>query len=249
MGKKPKQNLSDTKFSVRAIAYLRTSTDEQELGIDAQRREVEQWSSNYGISIEKYCIDQGVSGTTDAMKRPGLSTLLGMVSAGGIDYLIVTKADRLARGHALAGFLEYVCARKQTKLLILNQEPNPNVVELPEKKLMNGVLSAFSEYERSLIGIRTKAALAAKKAAGERLGRPRKLDSAALCDVWWAIQVLRTRHEWGADRLAVALNKIGIKILNSREVYRWLGLRDPMFFRPHATGLVVRKLINEDEGE
>jgi DNA invertase Pin-like site-specific DNA recombinase len=37
---------------------------------------------------------------------------------------------------------------------------------------MNHVLAAFAEYERRLIGERTKAALAAKRATGSRLGRP-----------------------------------------------------------------------------
>jgi len=42
----------------------------------------------------------------------------------------------------------------------------------PSGEMMANVLAAFAQFERRLIGQRTKDALAAKKAAGVRLGRP-----------------------------------------------------------------------------
>lgn len=45
---------------------------------------------------------------------------------------------------------------------------------------MATILASFAMYERRLIGVRTKEALAEKRAAGVRLGRPRVLASATV---------------------------------------------------------------------
>jgi putative DNA-invertase from lambdoid prophage Rac len=50
----------------------------------------------------------------------------------------------------------------------------------PTSRLTLTMLAAISEFERGLIGERTKEALAIKKANGVQLGRPKKIDNAEL---------------------------------------------------------------------
>ena len=50
----------------------------------------------------------------------------------------------------------------------------------PGGEMVANVMASFSQFERRLIGERTAAALQAAKAAGQRLGRPRQMDSKTL---------------------------------------------------------------------
>ena len=64
----------------------------------------------------------------------------------------------------------------------------------PSGEVMAGVLALFAQFERRLIGQRTKDALAAKKAAGVRLGRPTTIpDSIASQIVDWRAAGLTLR--------------------------------------------------------
>ena len=70
---------------------------------------------------------------------------------------------------------------------------------------MANVLATFAQFERRLIGQRTRDAMAAKKAAGARFGRPRKVPQDVL-------ERLRQEREQGHSYRAIAdsLNAEGV---------------------------------------
>jgi len=159
---------------VEAITYLRVSTDEQArsgLGLDAQRDAVAGEVARRGWEpIE--IVDDGYS--AKSLKRPGIAKALGMLAAGDADVLIVSKLDRLSRSVIdFAGLLQ----RSRDEgwgLVALDLGVDTST---PSGKMMVQVVMAFAEYERELIGQRTKDALAQLKAQGQRLGGPVGLDA------------------------------------------------------------------------
>jgi len=66
-----------------AVALLRVSTDEQALGMEAQRAAIAGWAERQGITIAHWAEDVGVSGGADLDKRPGLLEALRMVRDTG----------------------------------------------------------------------------------------------------------------------------------------------------------------------
>jgi DNA invertase Pin-like site-specific DNA recombinase len=85
---------------------------------------------------------------------------------------MVAKLDRLSRSlFDFAGLMERA-RRKGWALVALDLGVDTTT---PSGEMMAAVLATFAQFERRMIGLRTKEALAAKRAAGVRLGRPRRL--------------------------------------------------------------------------
>jgi DNA invertase Pin-like site-specific DNA recombinase len=147
------------------IAYLRVSTDQQAdsgAGIDAQH---DACTKSAGVLAGVYR-DEGVSGSTGLEKRPALLEAIGALKKG--DVLIVAKRDRLGRDPLVVAMIESAVQRKGARIVSAAGEGTGS--DSPADVLMRRMVDAFAEYERLIIGARTKAALQAKKARGERTG-------------------------------------------------------------------------------
>lgn len=161
---------SDKKLATdprKIIGYLRVSTDEQTLGPAAQRAALEQWAAGNGAELVAVFVDQGVSGGAALDKRPGLMAALAAVREHGAGVLLMAKRDRLARDTMLAAMIERMAERDGATVRTAD---GTGEGDAPESVLMRRIVDAFAEYERLLIRARTKAALAVKKARGERTG-------------------------------------------------------------------------------
>jgi DNA invertase Pin-like site-specific DNA recombinase len=152
----------------RAVAYLRVSTEEQTLGPDAQRAAIERWADAHGVTIVATHADLGISGGATIDDRPELLGAIDDVGNHGAGLLIVAKRDRLARDTVIAAMVERLVERAGAKIVSADGAGNG---EGPEALLMRRMIDAFAEYERALIRSRTRAALAAKRAQGFRLGQ------------------------------------------------------------------------------
>jgi site-specific DNA recombinase len=152
---------------MKIIAYTRVSTDEQSLGIDAQKLACEKYAREHGAELQAVFSDEGLSGALSFDKRPGI--LNAIASLGKGDLLLVAKRDRLSRGDVLAmAMLEAAVARKGARIASCAGEGTES--EDPSQILMRRMVDAFGEYERLIIKSRTSAALQAKKAKGQRVG-------------------------------------------------------------------------------
>lgn len=151
----------------KAVAYIRVSTDEQHLGPEAQLAAIELWASRQGVTLVAIHRDIGVSGATPLADCTGLMAALEDLGVHGAGTLIVSKRDRLARDVMKAAMVE---ARAEALGARITSTAGEGDGTDPSAKLMRQIVDAFAEYERALIGARTKAALAAKKAKGERVG-------------------------------------------------------------------------------
>lgn len=150
--------------STAFIAYYRVSTAKQSAsgaGLEAQRSLVESFIASQGGRLAGEYTDVE-SGT--ANNREGLLAAMDECRRAKA-VLLVAKLDRLSR--------------RVSMIASLMESGLPFVVaEMPDASpMVLHMMAAFAEHERNMIAQRTKAALAAKKAAGVHLGNPRWSES------------------------------------------------------------------------
>lgn len=150
-----------------AISYLRVSTDRQELGPEAQRASIEAWAAREGVSVASWHVDAGVSGASPIEARPGLLAAMAGLREIGAGVLLVAKRDRVARDVVIAATIERAAEAAGARLISADGTGNG---DSPADAFMRTVIDGAAAYERGLIRARTKAALAAKAARGERTG-------------------------------------------------------------------------------
>ena len=159
----------------RAVAYIRVSTDEQKLSPEAQLDAIQAWCHREGVELLAHYTDQGVSSVAglnerdlslELEKRPGLLAAVDRLEAEGAGLLVVLRRDRLGREPMLIRLVEHDLMRRGARLASTDGISTEN----PEGELLAGMVDLFSKYERALIRARTRAALAQKRARGEKTG-------------------------------------------------------------------------------
>jgi len=201
----------------RVIAYLRVSTRQQQrsgLGIDAQRAAIERFAAAESLAICGEFVEFESGKGADALeRRPQLAAALAAAKSKKCS-VVVAKLDRLSRDVAFVAGL--MAQRVPFMVAELGRDADPFMLHL---------YAALAEKERRLIAERTKAALAAKKAAGASLGNPRNLahagniGRAALIDVaddfasglLPVIQAIRATGALTLASMAMELNRRGIR--------------------------------------
>ena len=157
-------------FLKNVVAYYRVSTDRQRrsgLGIEAQRSAVQRFVEAEGLTILKEFVEETGKGADALERRPQLAAALASARAAKCPVL-VAKLDRLSRDVAFVAGL--MAQRVSFIVAELGADVDP---------FMLHIYAALAEKERRLISKRTRVALAAKKAAGARLGNPHNLGDAA----------------------------------------------------------------------
>ncbi|MFZ2444722.1 MAG: recombinase family protein [Syntrophobacteraceae bacterium] len=154
---------------MKALAYLRVSTEDQVesgAGLSAQLNACESYSARIQIGIAETFSDEGISGACGLEKRPALLEAIGRLGKG--DILLVAKRDRLGRDPIKVAMIESAVVRKGARVVSAAGEGTE--ADDPSSILMRRMIDAFAEYERLIIGARTKAAMQAKKGKGELVG-------------------------------------------------------------------------------
>lgn len=165
---------------MNVIGYLRVSTEDQArsgLGLQAQRARITDEAARRGWAVT-WAVDDGYSGST--LHRPALASALVELAAGHAAGLVVAKLDRLSR--SAQDFANTMAAAKWQGWALVALDLGVDTTT-PSGKLVAGVMAQFAEYERELIAGRTREALAAAKARGTRLGRPRATPAPLLARV------------------------------------------------------------------
>ena len=164
------------------VTYYRVSTDKQGaygLGMDAQRESVRRYINFHpGELVGEYSEVESAR-ANHLHKRPQLQAALAHAKKTR-STLLVAKLDRLSRSVMVVSTL-------------LAANVDFVAVDLPEaNRLTIHLLAAMSEFESRCISERTKAALAVKKARGERVGASSEtLQKACLA----AVEARRLRRE------------------------------------------------------
>lgn len=149
------------------IAYLRISTGGQDL--DAQRLAILDYAQHHGLGVDRFVESQSSSRRT--MGERGLQAVLDQLTAG--DTLLVSELSRLGRSVGQIIQLLDQLLKKQVALIAIKE--NLELRDTPDiqTKVMVTLFGLFAEIERDLISERTKEGLAAARAKGKQIGRPK----------------------------------------------------------------------------
>jgi len=151
----------------RAVGYVRVSTEEQHLGPEAQRAAISLWAQRAGVAVVAWHAETGVSGARELDGRPALMAALADLAAHRAGVLAVARRDRLARDVVVAATIERAALGRGARVVSADGVGNGDT---PADQFMRTILDGAAAYERELIRARTRAALRAKRAKGERAG-------------------------------------------------------------------------------
>ena len=138
------------------IGYARTSTLEQEAGLEAQARDLT------ALGCEKLFQEQ----VSSVAHRPALASAIEFARSG--DTLVVTKLDRLARSVTHMGNIIATLEAKGVALRIIGMGVDTSTAN---GKLMLNVLGGVAQFEREMMLERQKEGIAKAKAEGVYKGR------------------------------------------------------------------------------
>ncbi len=165
------------------IGYVRVSTEEQadsRAGLEAQRAAILAEAERRGWKVADltFIEDAGYSGKD--LERPGIAEALDALKHHRANTLVVAKLDRLSRSMLDFATLMNRATKEHWALVALDLAVDTTT---PSGEMVANVMATFAQFERRLIGQRTRDALAAKKAAGVVLGRPRTMPAEVLARI------------------------------------------------------------------
>lgn len=144
-----------------AVSYLRVSGKGQVDGdgFPRQRDTIAKFAKVRKLKLVDEYRDEGVSGTTELDNRPGLAEMLDRIDSNGVRVVIVENASRLARDLMVQEILlsEF---RKRNVVVIEADGGNDLTVGSsdPTATLIRQVLGAVSQFEKSVLVLKLRAA-------------------------------------------------------------------------------------------
>lgn len=180
---------------MRAIGYTRVSTEEQgdsRAGLEAQEAAIRAEVERRGWEL--LAVRADVASGKSLRRRDELGATLRDLRDGNAEALIVAKLDRLSRSVLdFAGIME-TANLEGWSLSVLDLGVDTTTTN---GKLIAHIMIALAQWERELIGDRTRAALAAVSARGTKLGRPSGVEPETL-------RLIRVLRQSGKSYAAIA---------------------------------------------
>ena len=159
----------------RCVIYSRVSTNDQT--VDNQINILREVAEKKGLEIVKEISDEGISGAKGRDEREGFDELIKGAVKKDFDIILVWDVSRLGRSlKHLVSFLEDIQSAR-CDLYIHNSGIDTST---SSGKMMFGMLSVFSEFERSLIRERVIAGQQRAKAEGKHIGRKTNVNEGTL---------------------------------------------------------------------
>jgi DNA invertase Pin-like site-specific DNA recombinase len=154
--------------SKRVALYARVSTLNHRQDPEVQLHELRAYCERRGFEIIGEYVDKGVSGSRE--RRPALDKLLADCRKRLVDAVVVYRYDRFA-----TSLRQLVNSLEEFRVLDIEFISIHEGVDTstPNGRLVFGIFASIAEFERELIRDRVRSGLAAAKAKGKRVGRPR----------------------------------------------------------------------------
>jgi len=147
--------------------YARVSTDSQDETLQLPR--LREYAARMGFEVFMEYSDKASGRNAD---RPGWKALLSDARRREFDAIIVVKLDRIMR--SLAQMLEVFESFNTLGIEIITLDQGPLNLTSSMGKLMAKLLAMLAEWEAEIISDRTKEGLAARRAKGVKLGKPKR---------------------------------------------------------------------------
>lgn len=186
-----------------ALGYVRASTTKQVdegASLQTQERLIRQAAEARGWDIE--IVTEQARSAGSLRGRPGLVEALERLDRGQAHALLALRLDRISRSvRDLADMLDRA-RKKGWSLVTVEADVDTST---PSGEFLWNVLGSAAQFERRLIGARTKEGLAQRRLEGVRLGRPPVLPMETV----QLISQLRSEG-WSYGRIASQLNGEGV---------------------------------------
>ncbi|EMC1489656.1 recombinase family protein [Salmonella enterica] len=143
--------------------YARISTDDKGQTIENQLHSL----AKAGYETPVFFADEGISGKTDPLNRPGFSELYAYLQEG--DEILLTALDRLSRDTVYALTLIKRLASMGVKVITLRERELST--DTADGLFNVGLAALLAERERGINSERVKQGIATARAAGKRIGR------------------------------------------------------------------------------
>jgi DNA invertase Pin-like site-specific DNA recombinase len=180
------------------LGYIRVSTDEQDLS--KQKHLLLEYAQQQHIIIDQFIEAEVSSRKTPKERR--IEELLDLLETG--DHLLVAELSRLGRNMLETLNIINALSERGIKITFVRQ---PELsTSGAHGKLLLAIYSYFAEAERDYISLRTKQGLAAARAKGSVLGRPKGMKNKESKLKPFTEQILEYR------RLGLSLNAIRLLI-------------------------------------
>ena len=163
----------------KAVIYSRVSTNEQT--VENQLRVLREVAEKRGLEVVREISDEGISGAKGRNERPGFDELIKGSVKNQWDIILVWDVSRLGRSlKHLVSFLEDI----QSAHCDMYIHQSGIDTSTPSGKMMFGMLSVFSEFERSMIRERVIAGQQRAKSEGKHIGRPTNVNDGIINAVY-----------------------------------------------------------------
>lgn len=131
--------------------YVRVSTDDQSLSVEAQSSAI---LARYPDAV--IVVDKGISGATPLAERPGFASIRFRPG----DQFVAIRLDRIARSTVEASHLLDLFTSQEVNLVLFDLGLD---LSTPTGRLVYDILAAIAAFERAMIAERTREALYAKR--------------------------------------------------------------------------------------
>jgi DNA invertase Pin-like site-specific DNA recombinase len=170
MGRPRKVKRRSAGGPLRVVGYVRVSTREQGQrghSLDAQKRCIEAEAVHRGWSLISILEDIASGKSTNG--RRGLDEAIACIELGEADALVATKLDRISRSVVDFGAMVERSSKQGWGLVVLDTDVDTTRAN---GELIANIIISIAQWERRIIGERTRDGLAEKRAQGAVLGRP-----------------------------------------------------------------------------
>ena len=149
------------------VAYIRCSTDKQQVSIEAQEVKIRAQATADDVVIDHVIIDSDES--AKSLDRPGMETLLDMIEADQVAAVYCAKLDRVTRSVSDLAILLKRFQKKGVNLVSVSEKLDTGSAS---GRLVLNIMTSVSSWEREAIGERTSTALQHLKSQGFPVSQP-----------------------------------------------------------------------------
>ena len=152
------------------IGYCRCSTNQQENSVERQQDEMLRWAKENNVVIEKWFIEEPISGSTSVADRPALTSAISELKKN--DTIVVSDLTRISRSQMHFSMALGLLHQKGAHIAFADGHTFDEDDMM--SRLMTNILAFCAEWERKSISVRVKQGLKVVSKT-KALGRPDRL--------------------------------------------------------------------------
>lgn len=203
--------------ATKAAIYVRVSTDEQAqfgYSIDAQKEKLLAFCKSQDWEVYNTYADEGFS--AKGLNRPQIQRLIDEANQRKFNIVVFYKLDRLSRS---VKDLNFLIERFEENKVAIKSITEPFDTSSPPGKLMFNMLGSFAQFERELIGERTKLGIGRRVSEGK-----------------WT-----TTPPFGYNMVS------GDLVINEKEIAYYKRMLELFLYHNYGTNIIAMKLNEEDK--